>query len=87
MSRVALLFATLVIVGPARPMSAEYVTSDTVGYCDTLADKMQAARDMPADARALLVEGRAMCEHGRVVGGLRRLRLVMMIMHGRAGAP
>jgi hypothetical protein len=83
MSRVVLLLAVLVIMGPVRPMSAEYITSDTLDYCDALANKMQAATDMPEDARVLLVEGRAMCEHGHVVGGLRRLRLAMLIMHSR----
>jgi hypothetical protein len=86
MSRVVLLFATLVIVGPARPMSAEYITSDTLDYCDALANKMEAAQNVPADARALLVEGRTMCENGHVVGGLRRLRLAMLIMHSRTNA-
>jgi hypothetical protein len=84
MSRVVLLFAALVIIGPARPISAEYITSDTLDYCHSLADKMQAAQEIPADARVLLIEGRAMCEHGHVVGGLRRLRLAMLIMHSQA---
>ncbi len=73
----------MLAIGPARPMSAEYITSDTVDYCNALADKMQAAADLPADARVLLVDGRALCEQGHVVSGLRRLRLAMLIMRSR----
>ncbi len=87
MFRAVFLLVMLVVLGPAHPMSAETITSDTVDYCDSLADKIQAVQDVPADAHALLIQGRAMCERGHVVGGLRRLRLALMIMHGRGSSP
>jgi hypothetical protein len=42
---------------------------------------------MPRNAQLLLAEGRSMCERGLVVGGLRRLRLAMMIIHGQTTQP
>ncbi len=71
----------MAIIGPARPMSAEYITSDTLDYCDALADKMQTEPNMPTNVSVLVTEGRRLCEKGHVVGGLRRLRLAMLIMH------
>ena len=85
MPRPAFLLAALLLLAPARSWPAEYVTSDTVGYCDALAQRMDGYADMPPDARLLLVEGRAMCERGHVASGLRRLRLAMLMMQGRAG--
>jgi hypothetical protein len=86
MRRVLLSLAMMVLLGPGRPFADEMVTSDTVDYCDALADRME-RQDMPPNVRLLLVEGRAMCERGHVIGGLRRIRLAMMIVHRRPSEP
>jgi hypothetical protein len=71
--------AALVLVGSGRTLADETITSDTLDYCTALASRME-LRDMPPNARVLLVQGRAMCERGHVMGGLRRIRLAMMIV-------
>jgi hypothetical protein len=40
-------------------------------------------QDMPDEARILLTQGQAMCERGHVMGGLRRIRLAMLIVRGQ----
>jgi hypothetical protein len=86
MKRTVLMLAALVLVGPARPLADETITSDTLDYCTTLADRME-QRDMPPNVRMLLMQGRAMCERGHVMGGLRRIRLAMMIVSRPRTAP
>ena len=83
MVRIASLLAVLLLFTPATSHADETITSDTVGYCNALAARM-AQQDMPPEARVLLTEGRAMCERGRVAGGLRRIRLAIMIVRGRS---
>lgn len=86
MVRLAVLFAAAVAVAAAAPGAGEpqSITSDTVDYCDALASRMATQAELPEDARVLLIEGRAMCDHGHVMGGLRRLRLAMLILRGRS---
>jgi hypothetical protein len=76
----------MVLLGPGRPFADEMITSDTVDYCESLANRLE-RQDMPPNVRLLLIEGRAMCERGHVIGGLRRIRLAMMIVHRRAVEP
>ena len=61
---------------------AAKVTSDTAVYCLHLAARIEAAGEVPPLARTLWVEGRNLCERGRVRAGLARLRRAMMIIHG-----
>jgi hypothetical protein len=80
MTRILFLLVALIMLAPGRPFADETITSDTVDYCNALADRME-KRAMPDNVRLLLVEGRSMCALGHVKGGLRRLRLAMMIVH------
>jgi hypothetical protein len=86
MIRVAFLLAVLLLLGPSQPFADETITSDTLDYCNALATRME-QRDMPPNARLLLLQGRAMCERGHVMGGLRRIRLAMMIVNRPPPAP
>ena len=79
MIRAVFLLALLLLLGPVQPFADETITSDTLGYCTALASRME-QREMPPNARMLLTEGRSMCERGHVIGGLRRIRLAMMIV-------
>ncbi len=61
------------------------VTSDTAVYCLNLARRMEEeAGTMPPQIRVLWEQGRDMCQHGHIRGGLARLRRAMMITHGDA---
>ncbi len=82
MVRCLLLLVALVAIGPSQPRADETITSDTVNYCNALASRMS-QQDMPNEARLLLTQGQAMCERGHVVGGLRRIRLAMLIVRGQ----
>jgi hypothetical protein len=82
MVRLALPLAALLLIGPAHIHADETITSDTVDYCNALAARM-AQEDLPPNARQLLLEGQAMCDRGHVMGGLRRIRLAMVIVRGR----
>jgi hypothetical protein len=88
MGRVIFLLAglTLCLSLPVEPHEGETITSDTLGYCKALAAQMS-SHPMPPNAQILLAEGRSMCERGFVMGGLRRLRLAMMIIHGQTAQP
>ena len=82
MLRHSIVLAALLLPG-STALPAETITSDTLIYCDGLAARM-AQRPLPPDAQSLLLEGRAMCQRGQVAGGLRRLRLAMLIVRGAA---
>lgn len=86
MARVTLLFAALIMGLPRHVLADETITSDTVTYCNSLAATMQ-HRDMPSNVRLLMTEGQAMCQRGHVIGGIRRIRLAMMIVRGPAPSP
>ncbi len=60
------------------------VTSDTPAYCLGLAQRMEDAGSMPPQMRVLWEQGRELCEHGHIRGGLMRLRRAMMISRGVA---
>ncbi len=84
--RAVFLLALLLLLGPVQPFADETITSDTLDYCTALASRMD-QQEMPANARMLLTEGRAMCERGHVMGGLRRIRLAMMIVNRPSPRP
>ena len=79
--KTALLAAALLLPGIAIAQAPEHVTSDTKEYCFALARHLDEGDAMPPDVRALWLDGRVMCEHGKVPGGLLRLRHAMLIMH------
>lgn len=81
MARVALLFSVLILGLPHHAAADEMITSDTLAYCNSLAETVQ-KRDVSSNVRTLLTEGQAMCRRGYVIGGLRRIRLAMMIVRG-----
>ena len=82
--RLLLSVAAIVLVaGPASSQDPMTITTDTMEYCITLADRM-AETDMPPHARLLWRNGRAMCEHGQVRDGLARLRRAMLMIKGVA---
>ena len=60
------------------------VTTDTLEYCLNLAEQMGAQGPMPPNARMLWQNGRTLCEHGHVRGGLARLRRAMLVIRGAA---
>ena len=86
MKRVLLLVAGLCACLPTGASADDPmpVTSDTPGYCLTLALRMEQAGAMPPTVRALWEQGRDMCQRGHVRGGLARLRRAMMISRGDA---
>ncbi len=67
-----------------RAQSPMTVTTDTSGYCLSLARRMEDAGAMPPQVRVLWQEGRDMCQRGHIRGGLARLRRAMMIVRGDA---
>ena len=69
------------LCSPAAADDPASVTTDTALYCLSLADRVEAAGEMPPPARALWLEGRAMCQNGKVRAGLARMRRAMMIIH------
>ena len=82
--RLLLSVAAIVLVaGPAGSQDPMTITTDTMEYCITLADRM-AEGEMPPHARLLWRNGRAMCEHGQVRDGLARLRRAMLMIKGVA---
>ena len=59
------------------------ITSDTTAYCGALMNRingMARAGGMPREAVILSIEGERMCEHGRVRGGILRLRRAIAII-------
>ncbi len=82
--RLLLSVATIVLVaGSAGSQEPMPITTDTMEYCITLAERMADA-EMPPHARLLWRNGRAMCEHGQVRDGLARLRRAMLMIKGVA---
>lgn len=56
------------------------VTTDTPGYCASLAAEIERGHSPSADVLRLEDEGRRLCDQGYVQGGLRRLRRAMAVM-------
>ena len=61
------------------------ITSDTPDYCLSLAQRMASETlSMPPEVLGLWEQGRDLCQHGHVRGGLQRLRRALMISRGAA---
>jgi hypothetical protein len=60
------------------------VMTDTPEYCWHLATEFSAAqrhaRDLPPKIRVLAREGQSMCDHGLILGGIRRLRRALLLL-------
>lgn len=73
----------LLAAGPAvaddAPLS---VTTDTEEYCALLARRLAGYDDAPAQARLLSSQGWHLCETGRVLPGIARLRRAMTMLRG-----
>jgi hypothetical protein len=56
------------------------VTTDTPSYCTHLLATADSAADASEEARALTEQGRQLCAHGDVRGGIRRLRQALLLI-------
>jgi len=72
---------------PATPVNGGVpkVTSHSIEYCNKLATRIDALVfgahvPPPSDVTELSVEGKRMCEHGQMRGGIMRLRKALMMM-------
>jgi hypothetical protein len=61
------------------------ITSDTMEYCDQLQVRLAKAGASSTEVKRLAAEGRAMCDHGEIRGGIVRLRRALVLQ--RKGAP
>lgn len=71
-------------LGDTAPMR---VTTDTAAYCQALARDADRTTSPPAEARRLEIEGEAMCDHGQVVAGIRRLRQALAVIRAHHKHP
>lgn len=75
MVRILFLAAGLILAAPALSDDAPArVTTDTEAYCDHLASTLDAVPDLPAEIRALMLDGQRLCARGQVLGGIKQLR-------------
>ena len=56
------------------------VTSDSEAYCHTLSGVIASHSDLPREVRELKQEGDGMCEHGKIRGGITRLRRALLVL-------
>jgi len=63
------------------------LNTDTPAYCTQLARQVAEHHSGLLDVQRLLGEGREMCEHGQIRGGIRRLRRALVILHHRHDDP
>jgi hypothetical protein len=85
MIRIALLPLLLVAMpafGQERPMM---ITSDTPEYCEQLQARVAQFGFGDPDVQRLVTEGKRMCDHGEIRGGIARMRraLMMQLKQGR----
>ncbi len=57
------------------------LTSDTPAYCVQLAREVTERHSQVLDVQRLLAEGKELCDHGQVRGGIRRLRRALVLLH------
>ena len=59
---------------------AMVVTSDTSAYCRSLSDMIAARRPLPLEVKELKSQGDGMCLHGKIRGGITRLRRALVVL-------
>jgi len=68
---------------PARAQQAEQgpiaVLTDTVEYCDQLQLRLNRCAVRTTDVQQLVKQGRQMCDHGEIRGGIAVLRRAIML--------
>jgi hypothetical protein len=67
-----------------RPM---VVLTDTLEYCEQLQHRTSAWPVMTPEIYHLVHEGRQMCDHGEIRGGINRLRRALRILNHHTPAP
>ena len=68
--------------GPSGAPAAAEVTTDTLEYCNRLAQELMQAHYAPESALELRAEGQQLCQNGQIRGGILRLRRASVLMHG-----
>ena len=63
----------------ALQMAPMPVLTDTAEYCDQLQARVNNCAVHPTEVKTLVREGRQMCDHGEIRGGIARLRRALMI--------
>jgi hypothetical protein len=81
---ILLSFAAMPAFAQEKPMM---ITSDTVEYCDQLQLRVGKAGTGSAEIQRLVAEGRAMCDHGEIRGGIVRLRRALVLLRKHALQP
>lgn len=64
---------------------AMVVLTDTLDYCDQLQNRLRACPLHTAEVAQLLKQGRQMCDHGEVRGGIAVLRRAVMLQKHAGG--
>ncbi len=82
--------AAILLAAAAFPAQAQdkpmRVTSDTPEYCAQLQLRLARIAPVMEDVRRLVAEGREMCDHGEVRGGIVRLRRAL-VLQKKLGKP
>jgi hypothetical protein len=63
------------------------VITDTWEYCSQLEARIAQRPNHPGEVRRLELEGRRMCDHGDVRGGIARLRQALVLLKHPQEAP
>jgi len=74
-------------VPPPQEQTPLVVLTDTVEYCDQLQRRVLDHHLWPDDVKHLYAEGRQMCDHGEVRGGINRLRRALRILNHHTVVP
>jgi hypothetical protein len=86
--KAAATFLSLIAALPAYAQEKPIqVTSDTEEYCSQLQSRIVRGNLTVEDVQRLLAEGRAMCDHGEIRGGIVRLRRALGLQKNQAKSP
>jgi hypothetical protein len=69
------------MVGGPLGGTATPITTDTLDYCNRLAQELAEAVEAPDATRQLWTEGTRLCREGHIRGGILRLRRAMVMVH------
>ena len=75
------------VPGRAQEQPGLALTTDTPAYCAQLARQVEARHSTMMDVQRLLAEGRQMCDHGEIMGGVKRLRRALVLLHHKTARP